>query len=440
MSLRRSLESAGIRGTVSRGALGAFVVNLVGSGLVFGLHVLLSRSMGVQSYGAYVYAFTWVAMLSLASKLGLDTALIRFLPSLGVAQDWPRMRGILRRSIHLTLGATLAVGGLAALGLWLLGRGLDPDLRGALWLGCLLLPVLALTQLRQAALRGFKRVPLADLPDRILRPVLMIGLILLLVAGLGWRLGAGTAMVVHLAALAAALAVAHYWVGRALPRAAKDAAPIYETRSWLSTSLPLVITSAMHLTLSHVDILMVGSIMGSADSGVYPVSARVSAFVLFGLIAVNAIVAPMISQLYTAQRMVALQRILTLTARANLVFAITVALGIVAAGPWILSLFGTEFSAGYTALVILAGGHLVNACAGSVGFLMTMTGHERPAALIMALSVLVNVGLNASLIPIFGIEGAAVATAISFALWNILMFAFVQKRIGVYASAIPKIW
>ncbi len=434
------VRGAGIRGTVSRGALSAFAINVTGAGIAFGLHVLLSRTMGLESYGVYVYAFTWISVLALVSKLGLDTGLVRFLPAFAVHESWPQMNGILRQSTRLTLATSLILAGSTGLAVWLFGAELAPELRYTLWLGCLVLPVLALTQLRQAALRGFKRIPRAEMPDRILRPLVMGAIVVILGTVFERHIGATVVMTAHLAALAGAFLIAHYWMARAVPQPARRATPAYETGKWLKTSLPLVFVSAAHLILSQIDVLMVGSLLGSAETGIYAVAARISAFVIFGLIAINAIAAPMISQLHAAGRMIALQRMLTLTARANLVFALAVALVIIAAGEWILLLFGSSFARGHGALVILTGGHVVNALAGSVGFLMIMTGHERDAARIMAWSVAANIALNAMLIPLWGLEGAATATAATTVLWNLLMLSYTRRKLNVDASAIPVPW
>ena len=426
----------GIRGVVTRGALGAFAVNLGGVGLAFGLHVLLSRVMGTAGYGTYVYAITWVAVFALFANLGQINLLIRFLPALEVEQGWPRIKGLLRQSTRLTLAASLVLGGLAAGGVLLFGAGLDSALRAALWLGCLLLPVLALTQLRQAALRGFKRASYAEIPERIVRPLLMVAAIAVAAFALGRRLDAADIMIVHLATLAIALMIAHTWLVRALPQPVRDVAPAYETKVWLRASLPLVLLSAMHLLLSQIDILMVGSLMGAGEAGVYAAAARVAGFVLFGLIAINAIVAPMISQLHVSGRMAALQSMLTLTARANLAFTLTAGLAIVAVGEWVLWLFGPDFVSGYPALLICTAGYLVSALAGSVASLMIMTGHERAAARIMALSVAANIALNVALIPLWGLAGAATATAFATAMWNLLMLAHTRRELNIDASAV----
>ena len=104
-------------------------------------------------------------------------------------------------------------------------------------------------------------------------------------------------------------------------------------------------------------------------------------------------------------------------------------------GKWVLSFFGADFVNGYMALVVLTVGQVARALFGSVGFLMTMTGHGRETAYVFGLSVVLNIGLNAFLIPPFGMAGAAFATALTTILWNVLLFVYVLNRLGINSTA-----
>ena len=336
----------------------------------------------------------------------------------------------------ITLIVGLILGGLTVLMAWLF----DPGLGSILGLVCIALPLLALTQLRQSAMLGFRRAVYAESPDRILRPLLMIVLVLILNLGFDRRLDAPSAMAVHIAALGVALMTAHVLLWRAVPEIARRAVPAYRTKIWLRASLPLLLVSAANLILGQIDILMVGSLMGAGDAGVYAVAVRIAGFVLFGLIAINAIAAPLISELFSAGRLDQLQAMLRATAWANAGFALAVSAAIMLAGDWILSLFGTDFTRGYGAMAICVGGYLISALAGSVGFLMTMTGHERQAARIMGVAVAANIALNLILIPIWGLMGAALATALTTALWNLAMLAYTRRELNINASAFSLGW
>jgi O-antigen/teichoic acid export membrane protein len=156
---------------------------------------------------------------------------------------------------------------------------------------------------------------------------------------------------------------------------------------------------------------------------------------VFAIGAVNAALAPMISALHASGKVKELQRVVTLAARGIAFFCVPAGLVLVFAGEPILGLFGAEFKAGYRALVILAGGQLVNALSGSVGLLTMMTGHQGRAVRVVAVCVLLNILLNAILIPRFGIAGAAAATAATTILSNLLLLVYVVRHLGINPTA-----
>ena len=102
-------------------------------------------------------------------------------------------------------------------------------------------------------------------------------------------------------------------------------------------------------------------------------------------------------------------------------------------GP-LLGIFGESFVAGDTSLRILLVGQVVGAGLGSVMYIMTITGQERPAAFILGAILVANLGLNFALIPEFGIEGAAVAKAGTLIAWKIAMALAVWRRIRILPS------
>jgi len=90
-------------------------------------------------------------------------------------------------------------------------------------------------------------------------------------------------------------------------------------------------------------------------------------------------------------------------------------------------LFGAEYIAGATALVILTSGFLIIAAVGPVTAILQTYGKTK---IIMASGYIgagMNFALNFLLIPIYGINGAAIATASSLAFAYIFNFLFVYK-------------
>ena len=177
---------------------------------------------------------------------------------------------------------------------------------------------------------------------------------------------------------------------------------------------------------------MLGIFRPAEDVGVYRVAAQGAGLVAFGLQVANVVIAPQIASLYAQGNLERLQQLSTGCARAVLLFALPTALAfVVAGGSFAAWVFGPEFLRAHTPLALLAIGQLVNSAMGSVTFLLTMSGHERVAARFMLMTAVANVVMNLVLIPPFGMAGAAVATATTMSIWNILLFRAVKSRIGI---------
>jgi O-antigen/teichoic acid export membrane protein len=104
--------------------------------------------------------------------------------------------------------------------------------------------------------------------------------------------------------------------------------------------------------------------------------------------------------------------------------------------PFLLGFFGTEFTAGAPALSVLALGQLAGAAAGPAGLTLLMTDHERAAAVGTGVGAVVNVTLNALLIPVYGLMGAAVASAFATALTGAIHVLMVRRRLGINSTAL----
>ena len=416
--------------------MGAFAAKVGGAGILFGLHVLLARLLGVTQYGIYIYALTWANILVIASLLGSNTALVRFVAAYKAQGKWGLLRGIVRRSTQCVFVFSLLIGGIGGVTVWFLRDRIGRDEAATFGVALILLPVLALVRLREASLRALKRVVRSQLPTTIIRPLLLGAMLSGLYFCLRQPLLAIHAMAIDCVAVFAAFVIGALWLVRELPEQVRGAEPIYADREWLKVSLPLLLIDGMFVVLNQTDIIMLGVIRGSQEAGIYSAASHISSLATFALIAVNMILAPMISELHHTGKKQDLQRIITLAARAIFVFTLLISAALTVSGRFVLCLFGSAFPVAFVPLLILLSGQIVNALAGSVGLIMIMTGNQNQAGAIVAVSAAVNIMLNALLIPLLGLTGAAISTAFTMVLWNIAMFIFVRSRLGISPSAI----
>jgi len=100
----------------------------------------------------------------------------------------------------------------------------------------------------------------------------------------------------------------------------------------------------------------------------------------------------------------------------------------------ILGLFGAGFSDASWVLIVLLVGHVISAATGSVGYLMTLTGHQREAAHVYGGVAILHLAVSAAAIPLLGTIGAAMAVSFSVSVWNLWLHRLVVRRLGIHPS------
>lgn len=422
-----------------RGASGTFALKVATTGLAFIISIVLARLLGAKGYGAYAYAISWVSLLSVPAVMGLDILLTREVARYKTQSDWGSIRGLLYWSDRIVLLISLVLALLAALVVSNFADCLESQMATSIWVAIIILPFFALIRLRQGGIQGFGHVIEAQLPQILILPFLFLVLVLSLYFIFG-TLTAPWAVGMYAFSSGVAFLVGTLLLKKYLPGPVKEASPNYYICKWLKNTFPLLFVGVMVIINEQISVVMIGSMLGSEAAGIYDIVRRGAALVSFVLMAVNMPLAPTVASLYARGEMERLQQVVMKSARVALFGSLPIAIGIIIFGRWILLLFGVEFTGGSTAIAIMSLGQLVNAGMGSVALLLNMTGHERDTARGGGIATVTNVALNAILIPVWGVEGAAAANAISIAIWNSLLAIWVYKKLGIYSTAWGNAW
>lgn len=428
-----------MQATLLRNSAASLLIKLTSVLLGFVLAVLLARGLGPEQYGIYGFILTLVTMIAIPAQVGLPNLVVRETARAGGREDWALMRGIWRWSSRYVLTTSLLLLTVVAIALYFAGDLLTADRHRALVLALPLIPLIALGNIRGAALRGLRRVVLGLLPEKIIRTVLLIALIgsLFLIGGNNFT--ASTALKLYVVSALVAFVVGAWLLWRARPHQLKKEANVKVTGpEWRRAVLPLALIGAAQLLNTNIDMLLLGVLRSDAEVGLYRVVVQLGQLVIFGLTAINMVLHPSIARLHQQGDLKGLQRVVTTSARMIFLIALPPAIVFIVFGEWVLTMaFGEEYAPAKTALAILVVGQLVNAGMGSVGALLNMTGHERDTMRAMLVAVVINIALNVALIPRFGIEGAAFSTSFSFVIWNVMLWRMVWKRLKIRSTAIP---
>lgn len=394
--------------------------------------VVLARSLGPDGYGVYALVFAIVSVLAIPAQFGLPNLVMREVAGAVAREEWAYLKGILKWSNLAALGLSAVLIAVA----WVLmsmSASVPPAMKAAFKYGLWLIPLLALSNLRSGALKGFGFVVVGQLPEFIVRPLLIVVLVGVssgfLTEG---RLDPSYAMAMHVIA-----AIISFLIGALLLRRSK---PIelrrvrtaeYRSGVWSRAALPLALFAGMQVLNMHIDVLILGLYVPDESVGVYRAAVQVAALVAFGLQVVNMVVAPQFARLHALRESALLKRVWVLSAVASIVIALPAVLVLVFAGNVVLNfVFGEAYVVAAGALTVLACGQLVNASVGSVGLLLNMTGFEGLTARTIALAAACNVLMNMILIPPYGILGAAIATAVTMGALNVVLAFFARQVVS----------
>lgn len=436
---RTAPRAARLRGAVRQGLVGATLgtvaLNVSVTGLGFLATVVLTRVLGAGGYGAYAFAFAWATLLSVPAVLGLSPLLVRNIAAYRERSAWGPVRGILQRSnqvVALMSGLVVVVA--AGLGWLFIDR--DSELLAPFLIGLLLVPLLSLVTLRQAAMQGLDRVVTGRLPETVVAPMIFLVLLISLAATSGGTYSATAAMALQVGATTIALGLGAWLLRRALPAGARTAAPAYEHRSWLRSGRTLLLVSVVLALNGQLGIILVGAFAGSTEAGGFAAASRVAMFVSFLYLAATYPLMPAVGRLFAAGRTAELQRTLTRAAQAVLLASLPIAALFVAFAPQVLGIFGHDFDAAAGSLRILVVGELAKVMTGFAGLALIMTVYERQFGVCVAAGTVLNLLAGLALVPLMGAEGAAIATALGVAVMNVAFVVAVRRRMGLWSMAL----
>ncbi|QKV20219.1 polysaccharide biosynthesis C-terminal domain-containing protein [Oricola thermophila] len=413
-----------------RMAVVAFAIRVASAGLLFLSQAIIARWAGAFDYGIYVFVWTAMIILGSLSCLGFQTAVIRFLPAYRKNGETDLLRGLMTTSrlFVLAVATLIAVAGAAVV--WLLGERIESYYVVPFVLAFTCLPMLALGEVLEGIARANNWPIRALAPTYIVRPTLMLAIVAATHV-LGFEATASaavfTAVVASYLTTILQLFVVSPDLGGTVPPGPRKT----DLGQWVTVALPIFLVEGFFFMLTNADVLMVGFFRSPEEVAVYYAAVKVLALAHFVFFAVKTGVAQQFAANTAPEERAALRAFAGQTV--GWTFWPTLAIGVVILvfGKFLLSLFGSGFTEGYPLLFVLIAGVVVRASVGPAESLLNMTGHQNACAAIFAIVLLLNIVLNMLFIPVYGLMGAAAASAIATVLEAALLLLFSYRRVGV---------
>ena len=413
---------------VINGAAVALVLKVLGAGLSFLFNILLARILGAEGAGLYFLALTVTTIATVFGRMGLDNTLLRFTAANASVDDWSAVKGVYVKGMKLALIAS----SLSAVAVFIFAPVLadkvfqKPELVVPMrWMSLAVVPM-TFVMLHAQALKGLKRIRDSFIVFGVGVPAISLTALLLFggsygVNGAVWAYASG--------AILTALLGIILW-RTATPRLRKVSG-VFQFNDLLKSSIPLFWVASLNMMINWTATFALGIWGTGEDVGIFSMASRTAMLTSLILTSVNSISAPKFAELYKKKDMVALGDTARNTAKLMTLIASPLLLLFLIAPQWVMGMFGDEFQKGGILLSILTIGQFVNVATGSVGYLLMMSGNEKLMRNNVAFVAAMSVVLNVFFVPIYGVLGAVIATAICLSAQNLISAYMVSSRLGI---------
>ncbi len=429
---------------LARSAAGSFGLNVASNALAFVTAIILARVLGAADYGIYSLALVWANILGFVAALGFPQLIVRETARLpdrvdassqadGAAHAGAQATAdLLATSWRLSLAAAIALAAGAALAAPFILPDAGAGAHLAFVAGLPMVVLTALQRQREAVLLGVHRPVTSLVPERVVRPVLMLAAIGALALAGALAGNAQVAVLAQVTASVLTLVVAIGLARRAAPVALTSLRGRFSSAA-LRQALPFLFVGLTTLLATRLDVVMLGMLADAADVGHYRLAAQIAAVALLVATASQAILSPEISRHAATGALSALRGQIVRYAVAAALVTVAGAVAMVVVFQLAQPMIGASFAAAHVPLVILLAGYTVMALLFPALPLLTMTGNARLVGWANVVALVFNAGLNLFLIPRFGGTGAALATLASLVLlygmhvWNVVRLGLLRQ-------------
>ena len=402
-----------------RVASGAAIVlfgNIFGMGLAFLTRIVPARWLSTSEYGLFALGITILSATALLGNLGLYEGIARNIPR----SDSPNL--VFTTGLLVATGFSILLGGIAIffaplIATVLLGREFTPVLR-VIGVG---IPLMVIIKVITGGFRGKEDAIGRVITQNFLMRGSVFAFVILYItfdygatgATVGWIIGLALTVVGGLGLLE--------WRNKLIsPLSDWKKALTVETIPLLRFSLPLMGAATIWQLLQETDNLFLGYYLQSADIGVYDAGFTLARLVMLFFWPIGFLLLPVVSDLKATKDQSEIKRLYTLITKWMTVLTLPIVLFLISFPNLIMStVFSSSFESGGIVLAIISATFFTHIIAGANRQTLTAIGNSKVVFKGMISALLLNILLNISLIPQFGIKGAALATAISYWLLNI---------------------
>ncbi|QDG76126.1 lipopolysaccharide biosynthesis protein [Labrenzia sp. PHM005] len=408
---------------------------IVGSLCIFATTLLITRQFGADMMAKYAVYLAIASVLSVLLPCGFH-AIGSMLAAEYVSQDNPAMlRAYIGYGQKLIFGTGLLVAGTAIL---LFSIWPDSQLHKYGLISAFAVPsavAMALIYFNSSILIGLQHPFAGQLPDMLLRPLLVI-LVTVLFAGFvpdieTWTfLLAATCIFWVTASLLWLSLRRHSGSGPVDPASFKK-----EKKKWWQIAPSWALITLLWDYFIEIQILLASLLFASFEIALLHICFRMRQLAGFGMKALYSLLMPKVFAANAIENDSEAQGLIRLSSRVAFVYALAAWTAVALAGPFLLGLFGEQFRQGHEVLMIIMATLPIRALFGPAPAVLGMKRNQNRVLQILVLALFVSIAVLIATHQSVGLTAVAIGYLAAGVVSTLLMWFSARQKTGINCAA-----
>lgn len=418
-------------GLVFKGAVFALIGQGFSKVFTYLYRIVIARE-GSEVYGNFSLSIAILGIASTIALMGLISGVQRFVAFYSGRGELTKVKGVITTSLKITTISSILLGivifyFIDEISIYFFH---SENLSNFLIFFIIALPFLVYKEILLSVLFGFKNIKYIILSRDFLDSITKVLLTAILIY-LGYGLF-GIALAYVASSIILFLFLLFILETRVFPVFRTPIKSQFIYRELFTYSIPLLLANYIFMFSKWADTVMLGYFRTAGEVGVYNTALPTAMLLLMIPNAMLSIFLPVITSEYSKGRMDSIRMLyVTVVKWIGLMGLPILFIMSLFSSPILIKLFGLEYAAGSTSLVILSAGYFSFALFWPASHLILMIKKTQISFLISLTVASTNILLNWFFIPIFGINGAAMATSFSNVLNGILYGYFAYRYLKI---------
>ncbi len=380
------------------------------------IRMFLARNLDPTNYGLFYSVFTFIMFFLFFRNLGLGNALVKYIPEFQIKKKLNHIKTAIFSVFTFQLLSSMLFGAVFFFLADFLSVHYFKNESAAILLKLFVFYVVMsiLFLIPKNVLQGFQRITLFSLIEPL--KLIIVFLLILFFFNRGAGVFSGVIAYVLVCPILFFILISPTLRTFNIFRyKIENFGPI--TRKLIFFGLPVLVTSVGGRVISYIDTLILTYFRPLAEVGIYNVILPSAMIIVTVAASASSVIFPMSSELWIKKDRKRLHDGIRLMHKYAFVIIVPIIFtGFAFSNLFIHLFFGGEYTSGSLALQILLVGVLFYIVASINNSIISGIGKPETVTKIIFAAGLLNIALNIVLIPTYGINGAAIATSVSYLL------------------------